>query len=121
MIRPTRHLLVERRADVLCVRLRSHRLAETEILDTAHELIELARSEGCRGLALSLGPQPPECLYSVLLAKLYSVQRGLGEMGAGLVLCEVDPAIHAIFKVCKLDDRFRFAPDFDAAVAALAK
>ena len=43
MARPSPHLLVERRADVLCVRLRSHRLAETEIVDTAQELVDLVK------------------------------------------------------------------------------
>jgi hypothetical protein len=119
MTQPSPHLVIERRADVLCARLRSNRMLETEIIDTAQELVDLVRSEKCRGLALSLGPKSPECLYSVFLAKLYWVQRVLGEQGASLVLCEVDPAVHAIFEACKLDDQFRFVADFDAAVAAL--
>ena len=118
MTGPSPHLLVERRGDILCARLRSSRLVEMEILDTAQELVDLVRAEKCRGVALSLGPKSPECLYSVFLAKLYWVQRVLGELGAGLILCEVDPAVHAIFEACKLDDQFRFVADFDAAVAA---
>ena len=113
------HLQAERRGDVLCARLRCHSIAETEIHELADELVALVRSGPCRGLALSLGPQAPECLYSVFLAKLYWVQRVLGERGVGLVLCEVDPAVRTIFEAVKMDDRFRFAPDFDAAVAAL--
>ncbi len=113
------HLQVERRGDVFCVRIRSHRIEETEIHDLAQELVDLARSEPCRGLALSLGPKSPDCLYSVFLAKLYWVQRLLAEHGAGLVLCDVDAAVHSIFEAVKLDDRFHFAADFDAAVAEL--
>ena len=113
------HLLVEKRGDVYCVQLRSHRIEETDIHDMTRELVELARSGPCRGVALSLGPKSPECLYSVFLAKLYWVQRNLTELGAGLVLCHVDPAVHRIFEAVKLDERFRFAADFDAAVAAL--
>ena len=113
------HLDIERRGSVFCVRLRSNRFPETEIHEVAQELAELGRSEGCRGLALALGPKPPECLYSVFLAKLCSVQRVLAENGAGLVLCDVDPSVRTIFQAVKLDERFRFAPDFDAAVAAL--
>ena len=121
MNRPSPHLIVERREGVVCVRLRSYRMAETEIVNTAQELVDLAKTEGCRGLALSLGPKSPECLYSVFLAKLFWVQRVLSEQGSPLVLCEVDPAVHAIFAACKLDDQFRFVADFDAAVAALKK
>ena len=113
------YLQVERRGDVFCVQLRCHSIAETQIHELADELIALARSAPCRGLALSLGPQAPECLYSVFLAKLYWVQRVLGERGVGLVLCGLDPAVRTIFEAVKMDAHFRFAPDFDAAVAAL--
>ncbi len=119
MAKKYRHLLIERRGDVFCVRLRSFRIEEMEIHEAADELIDLARSAPCRGVALSLGPRSPECLYSVFLAKLYSVQRVLSERGVSLVLCEVDATVHTIFAAAKLDDRFRFAPDFDAAVAEL--
>ncbi|HVS39584.1 MAG TPA: hypothetical protein VMS17_28765 [Gemmataceae bacterium] len=113
------HLVVERRADVFCVRPRSARIEEGEIPDLATELIALAESAPCRGVALSLGPQPLECLYSVFLAKLYWVQRVLSERGVALVLCEAPPAVRSIFEAVKLDDRFRFAADFNAAVADL--
>lgn len=116
MTQPYRYLLVERRADVFCVRLRSHRLLETEINEMTRELLDLAATPGCRGVALALGPKSPECLYSVFLAKLYWVQRVLGEQGAALSLCEVDPMVRAIFEACKLDDQFHFVRDFDEAV-----
>jgi hypothetical protein len=115
----SRHLDVEFRRNVACVRLRSNRIPEVEIHEIAEELVALARTEGCRGVALSLGPQSPECLYSVFLAKLYWAQRVLAEQGAGLVLCEVDRAVHTIFEAVKMSDRFRFAADFNEAVALL--
>ena len=70
---------------------------------------------------LSLGPKPPECLYSVFLAKLCWAQRVLGEEGGVLVLCEVDPMVRSIFEACRLDEQFRFAENFDQAVSAIAK
>jgi hypothetical protein len=115
-----RHLHVERRRDVFCVRLRSHRIEEMEIHDMVDELLELTRSEPCRGVALSLGPEAPECLYSVFLAKLFWAQRVLSERGVSLILCDVPPAVRTIFEAVKLDDRFRFADDFDAAAAELS-
>ena len=42
-------------------RLKNTRIDETEIYQTGAELIDLCESEGCRKLALSLGPQPPDC------------------------------------------------------------
>ncbi len=113
------HLQVERRGDVFCVRLRWPRIEETDIHEMADELAGLGRLQPCRGVAVSLGPHSPECLYSVFLAKLYWAQRILRESGVGLVLCDVSPAVRTIFEAVKLDDRFRFARDFDAAVAEL--
>jgi hypothetical protein len=115
-----RHFHVERRANVVCVRLRSHHIPELEIHEICDDLVDLAQEQGCRGVALSLGPKSPECLYSVFLAKLYWVQRVLGEQGRGLVLCEVEPDVRTVFEAARLDDRFRFAADFDAAVVELA-
>jgi hypothetical protein len=120
MSRTYPHLEVERRPNACCVRLRSHRIAESEIHTVVEELVALARSEGIRNLALSLGPKPPECLYSVFLAKLCWAQRVLGEEGGALILCEVDPMVRSIFEACKLDQQFQFAEDFDEAVAVLA-
>jgi hypothetical protein len=115
------HLEIERRPNACCVRLRNHRIAETEINEVVEELVDLAQSEGCRNLVLSLGPKSPECLYSVFLAKLYWAQQVLDKEGGALVLCEVDPLVRTIFEACKLDGHFRFAEDFDDAVAVMAK
>jgi hypothetical protein len=116
-----RHLEIEHRPNACCVRLRTHRIAEKEIHEIVEELVALARSEGCRNLVLSLGPKSPECLYSVFLAKLCWAQRILGEEGRILVLCDVDPMVRSIFEACRLDEQFRFAEDFDEAVAVMAK
>jgi hypothetical protein len=112
-----RQIEVEHRDDVFCVRLRKSRLSETDILETTSELIALATQEGCRKLALSLGPESPACMYSLFLAKLITVQRRLCEEGGAMILCEVSPAIKGVFEVTRLDDQFTFVPDFDAAVA----
>ena len=111
-----KHIRVERHGDVFCVRLRHTRLEENEIHQLGSELIDLCEQQGCRKLALSLGPQPPDCLYSVFLAKLMTLQRRLAEMGCALLLCEVSPEVQAIFQVCHFAEYFRFVPDFDAAV-----
>jgi anti-anti-sigma factor len=112
-----RYVTVERQGDVYCVRLRRARLDEGEIYQLADELIDLCLVQGCRKLALSLGPEPPDCMYSVFLAKLITVQRTLHEHRGEMVLCEVGPAVRTIFEACRLDRQFRFAPDFATAVA----
>ena len=106
-----RHLLVERHGAVACVRLAQPRLIENEIHELALELIHLAREGGCPRIALSLGPQTPECLYSVFLAKLISLRRRLKELGGGLKLCECTPQVIDIFEACALLDHFDIVAD----------
>jgi hypothetical protein len=115
-----RHIRVERQGDVFCVRLRNPRLEETEIYQLAEELLELCQIHGCRQMAISLGPEPPDCLYSVFLAKLITVQRVLHEHQGGLVLVEVSPVAHSVFEACLLDRQFTFLPDFAAAAKHFA-
>jgi hypothetical protein len=120
MSQPYRFIAAERRGDVWCVRLRCARLEETEVYELANELLGLVH-DGCRKLALGLGPAAPDCIYSVFLAKLMTVQRVLGEQGGAMVLCEVSPVTRTVFEASRLDDQFRFLPDFDAAVAHLGQ
>jgi hypothetical protein len=112
-----RHIKVEHRGDLCCVRLRRTRLEETEIQQLGEELISLGAGDGCRNVALSLGPEPPDCLYSIFLAKLVAVRNTLARADRRLVLCEVAPVALSIFQACLLHREFVFVPDFDAAVA----
>jgi hypothetical protein len=115
-----RHITVERRGDVFCVRLRRARLAEAELYRFADEVVELIAREGCQQLALSLGPEPPDCMYSVFLAKLIMIQRRLREQDGEMVLCEVPSVVMPIFEASKLATQFHFVPDFEAAVSRWA-
>jgi hypothetical protein len=114
------YLDVERRGDVFCVRLKNPRLEENEIYHLGNELTGLCEKDGCRKLALSLGPQPPDCLYSVFLAKLVAVRNALRRQEGQLVLCEVSPTAFSIFEACLLHREFTFAPDFAAAALLLS-
>jgi hypothetical protein len=115
--RPYRYIEIEHRGDVFCTRLRQTQLDELMIHELAGELRGLVLEDGCRKLALSLGPESPQCLYSVFLAGLITLQRVLNEHEGGLVLCHVSPPVHEIFEACGLEQMFHFLPDFDAAVA----
>jgi hypothetical protein len=121
MTRPYHYIDVERRGDVFCTRLRQPQLDEPQIYELAGELRQLVTDESCRKLALSLGPDAPQCLYSVFLAKLITLQRVLHEHQGELLLCNASPPVRSIFTTCCLDQLFRFVPDFDAAVAYWGK
>ena len=121
MERPYQHIDIQRHGDVYYVRLRARRLLETEILETADELVSLIIDGGCRKLALSLGPEPPECLYSIFLAKLVSIQRRLNQAGGVFKLAHVSPEIFKIFEACRLQTLFEFCPDQKTALADFAK
>lgn len=117
MTRPYRYVDVDRRGEVWCVRLRQSRLDEPSVYEATGELRHLVTEDGCRKMALSLGPESPECLYSVFLARLITLQRVLNENRGELVLCHVQAPVHDIFAACSLDHLFRFLADFDAAIA----
>ena len=112
-----RHLTIERHGNVACVRLAKPRMDENEIHELSLELIHLAREGGCPRIALSLGPQTPECLYSVFLAKLIALQRRLKELGGGLKLCECTAQVVDVLDACVLLDRFDLVADSATALA----
>lgn len=116
MTRPYRYIEVECRGDVFCVRLSQTRLDEPMVYELADEWRRLVEDDACRKMALSLGPEALECMYSVFLAKLIGLQRILREHQGELVLCHVSPSVRDIFAACGLDALFHFLPDFDAAV-----
>jgi hypothetical protein len=117
MPEPSRLLIVSRKDGVFCVRLRPRHVAEDQLFPLFAELHALVVEQGCRKLALSLGPDNHEFLYSVFLAKLITLRRILHERGGELLLCETTPEVRTIFEACKLDSQFQFVKDFDAALA----
>src|SRR5262249_44636475 len=71
----------------------------------------------CPKLILRFGPRPVECMYSVFLAKLISIQRQLAEHDMALVLSEVPASVLGIFRACRLDSYFLFADTLEHALA----
>jgi anti-anti-sigma factor len=110
---------VDRKGDVFFVRLRKTRLEENEIHELSEELSSLISEQSCRKMALSLGPEEPQCLYSVFLAKLISLRRRMLEAGGTLVLCNASPAVRDVFAACQLQDYFDFSPDAASAIERL--
>jgi hypothetical protein len=122
MPRARRHLEVEHIGDVFCVRLRRYDLHEKEILELADELVSLIADQGCRRMVLSLGPESPQVLFSVFLAKLVMIRRRLLESGGvPLKLCDTTEDVHGVFDACQLTNIFEFYPDQASAVASFAR
>src|SRR5262249_43061615 len=122
MPRGPRYLEVEHVGDVFCVRLRRYNLHEKEILELADELVKLIDDDGCRRMVLSLGPESPQVLFSVFLAKLVMIRRRLLENGGvPLKLCDTGEDVRGVFKACQLSDLFEFYPDQASAVASFAR
>jgi anti-anti-sigma factor len=96
-------------------------LDEAAIHAVGTELIRLIEEDGCRRMVLSLGPGSLECLYSIFMAKLVSVQRRIQDRQGSLVLCDVTPEVLTVFEACRLRSFFKFAPDRAAAVEAISK
>ena len=110
MERPYRQIEVQRAEDVFCVRLRKRQLNEAGVYELGDELVRLIEEDGCRKLVLSLGPEPPECLYSVLLAKLVTAQKRLHAHKGVLKIADAGEETIAIFEACRLKDLFDFSP-----------
>jgi len=107
MVDNYRYIVVERHGNAACVRLIKLRLDEEEVYALSRELLHLGRDNGCPRIALCLGPQTPECLYSVFLARLISLQRRLGEIGGDLKLCQCTPQVIEVLEACFLLDYFK--------------
>jgi hypothetical protein len=118
---PYRHIEIVHLGDVCCVTLRHPRLEEEEIHEVGDELLDLIDTGGCRKLLFDFGPVPLECLYSVFLAKLFTVRRHLVERGGVLKLAEVTADMREVFRACRLDEYFEFEPDRATALATLAR
>src|SRR5262245_42285355 len=119
MERPFTQIDVERVDGTFCVRLRNVQLDEKSLEDVGAEMARLIDEENGRYIVLNLGPQDPMCLYSVLLAKLISLQRRLQKIGGELALANLGPETRKIFQVTGLERFFSFYSDQAAALEAL--
>jgi anti-anti-sigma factor len=119
MPEPYRQLEVEHVADVVCVRLRHARLDLGSLDELILEMDRLVDETACRKMVISLGPEEPECMYSLFLAKLVSLQKRLQMAGGSLTIAEASEDVQKIFEVCRLKSLFDFKPSRNEALAAL--
>lgn len=115
-----RHLDVERVGDVFAVRLSNARMPPEHLEELLAEIDRFLEQSQCRKLVFSLGPEDPQCLYSVFLAKLVSLQKRLRREGGALTIAQASDEVQQIFEACRLRSFFEFVADRDAAIAGLA-
>jgi hypothetical protein len=121
MSRPYRFIVLDHKDDIVCVRLKRPQLDEEEVNELGNELARLIEEDGCLKLLFSLGPEPPQVIYSVFMAKLLMVRRLLLERGGTLKLCDVSLAVRGVFEALRLTEYFHFYPDQGAALLAFCR
>src|SRR5262245_11124528 len=112
-------IIVEPRGDVFVVRLKHDQMNEVDLHQLGEEMSQLVTENGCRLMALALGFDQIDCLYSSFIGKLMGLRKMLLEKGGHIKLCEVGPASLGVLKTCKLTELFDIHPDVDATVQAL--
>ena len=111
-----RHIKAEPEESAHCVMFARSRLTEQDVLELGDEIMQLAEEEKCPRIIFDFVSATPECLFSVFLAKLVSLQKKLEEQGGGLHLCNCNPQVISIFAACCLDRVLRI---FDSRFQAL--
>lgn len=119
MQHPYQFIALQRDGDVLCVRLKNPRVEDHHMEDLGAELSRLIDDENGRKIVVSLGPEEPDCLISVFLAKLISLQRRLDVVGGTLVLAHVSDHTRDLFRAAGIEKLFYFYPDQQSAAEAL--
>jgi hypothetical protein len=116
-----RQLAVEQVGDVWCLGLHRPRLGVGGLEELVADIDQFMAHTPCRNVVFSLGPEEPECLYSIFLAKLVTLQKRLRATGGALIIAQASEDVRKIFAACRLDDLFSFTPDRGDAIASLAQ
>ena len=88
---------------------------ELELEEIGQELMQLARTDGRRGLLLNLSSVT--FMSSAALGKLIVLNKGLKAQGRVLKMSEVRPEVHEVFAVTGLDRLFDIKKDEAQALA----
>jgi hypothetical protein len=120
MERPYTFIAFEIIGDVFCVRLQQRRIEDHQMDDLGAELARLLDEENCRKMVLNLGPEEPECLISIFLAKLINLARRLDSIDGALTLAHASDYTRNIFNIAGIEKYFHFYPDQQSALQALS-
>lgn len=112
-----RRLEVEQIGDVTVVNFIDRKiLDEQNIQVIGEQLFSLVDEEGCRKLLLNFGNV--EFLSSAALGKLITLNKKLQAAKGRLILCNIDPQIHEVFEITKLDKFFNIQKEEQTALQA---
>lgn len=112
-----RRLEVEQIGDVTVVNFIDRKiLDEQNIQIIGEQLFGLVDEEGCRKLLLNFGNV--EFLSSAALGKLITLNKKLQAAKGRLILCNIDPQIHEVFEITKLDKFFNIQKEEQTALQA---
>ncbi len=112
-----RRLEVEQIGDVTVVNFIDRKiLDEQNIQVIGEQLFGLVDEEGCRKLLLNFGNV--EFLSSAALGKLITLNKKLQAAKGRLILCNIDPQIHEVFEITKLDKFFNIQKEEQTALQA---
>ncbi len=112
-----RRLEVEPIGDVTVVNFVDRKiLDEQNIQIIGEQLFSLVDEEGCKKMLLNFGNV--EYLSSAALGKLITLNKKLQNAKGKLILCNIDPQIHEVFEITKLDRFFKIIKDEQAALQA---
>lgn len=112
-----RRLEVEEIGDVTVVNFIDRKiLDEQNIQIIGEQLFSLVDEQGRRKLLLNFGNV--EYLSSAALGKLITLHKKLAAAGGRLILCNIDPQIHEVFEITKLDKVFNILKGEQEALQA---
>lgn len=112
-----RRLEVEEIGDVTVVNFVDRKiLDEQNIQIIGEQLFSLVDEDGRRKILLNFGNV--EYLSSAALGKLITLNKKLQQAQGKLILCNIDPQIHEVFEITKLDKFFKIAKEEQQALQA---
>src|SRR5215813_13012952 len=112
-----RRLEVEDIGEVTVVNFTDRKiLDEQNIQIIGEQLFSLVDEDGRRKILLNFGNV--EYLSSAALGKLITLNKKLQTAGGKLILCNIDPQIHEVFEITKLDKFFKIMKEEQAALQA---
>jgi anti-sigma B factor antagonist len=112
-----RRLEVEQIGDVSVVNFVDRKiLDEQNIQVIGEQLFSLVDQEGRRNLLLNFGNV--EYLSSAALGKLITLNKKVQAAKGKLILCNIDPQIHEVFEITRLDKFFNIQKEEQTALQA---
>jgi hypothetical protein len=119
MQRTYQFITFARHGDIFCVALQQPKVEDSQLEELGAELARLIDEENCSKMILNLGPEEPECLFSVFLAKLINLHRRLESVGGILALAHVSSDARGLFRAAGIEKFFHFYPDQQSALQGL--